>query len=158
MELLGSILLYRFVSATLWLFLAKTESNLSWVIGIFKNMTKLWTQSPKICTCQYTLDFVYNFRALWAPKSICVFQVQPSVMVNPLLTGISFYKIKCLLNSHGSEWTNLNKLCFISSVSIAYQCPSENLALLCSSNWCQMSLINPHLKSHMYTHELIFFF
>lgn len=50
----------------------------------------------------HTLDFAYNFWGLWAPKSIRVFQVQSSVMVNPLLTGVSFYKIKCLLNSHGS--------------------------------------------------------
>lgn len=54
----------------------------------------------------HMLDFAYNFQGLWAPKSIRVFQVKPSVMVNPLLIGISFYKIKCLLNSHGSGKKN----------------------------------------------------
>lgn len=47
-------------------------------------------------------DFAYNFRGSWAPKPIHVLKVKPSVMVNPLLTDVSFYKIKYLLNIHGS--------------------------------------------------------
>lgn len=50
----------------------------------------------------YMLDFAYNFRGSWAPKPIHVFKVKPSVMVSPLLTDVSFYKIKYLLNIHGS--------------------------------------------------------
>lgn len=48
------------------------------------------------------LDFTYNLRGLWAPKPNHVFKVKPSVMVSPLLTDVSFYKIKYLLNIHGS--------------------------------------------------------
>lgn len=56
----------------------------------------------------HMLDFAYNFGSLWVPKSIHVFQIKPSFMINPLLTGVSFYKIKYYLNTHGSR--NKNKL------------------------------------------------
>ena len=50
----------------------------------------------------YMLGFAYIFRGSWAPKPIHVFQVKPSIMVSPLLTDESFYKIKYLLNIHAS--------------------------------------------------------
>lgn len=46
--------------------------------------------------------FYIQFRGSWAPQPIHVFQVKPSVTVNPLLTDVRFYKIKYLLNICGS--------------------------------------------------------